>query len=286
MKITEQLLTKLKACQHGFEILKKYPDGATIVELANDPDVTLEDYFFARHYFHFTEEELQLYNKRCNLKHCGGHVLQSFNVTDSNWIYKSHDIQNSNYISNCNDIKNSSEIKSAINVLNSQDIVNSKNIQYSTKVCDSENIFNSDNIINSHQINWSKIITSSSNLEECQFCYKSRTLNNCYFCGFVDNSENCIFCNNISNAQYQVFNQPVSLNEFEQIKELLLLHLETETVNLLQVNEKRHLDARFSYDLRFDRMFEQLSEDFYGWVGSLPQYDEQIFLLLFFTTLK
>lgn len=54
----------------------------------------------------------------------------------------------------------------------------------------------------------------------------------------------------------------------------------------MNIQSEKHLDNRFSYDLRFDRMFEQLSDDFYGWVSSLKQYDEQLFLLLFFTTLK
>lgn len=65
-----------------------------------------------------------------------------------------------------------------------------------------------------------------------------------------------MFCNNISDAQYQIFNKEVTLQEFEKCKEILMWQLENENVSLIKIDEKRHLDARFSYDLRFDRMFE------------------------------
>ena len=286
MKITRELLIKLKACQHGLDLLNKYPEGATLIELADDPDIQLDDFFFARHYFHLNEEELKVYNKKCNIIECGDHILRSSDVKNSNWIYSSNKIQNSNFINNCEDVSGSSDVVSAVNVINSNNIINSKNIKYSQNVADSNNISTSNNIINSNYINWSHVLNSCQNLEECQFCYKCQNLNDCYFCGFVENSKHCIFCNNVSNVKYQIFNQEVTWQEFERVKEMLMLQLEVEKVDLLNIREDRHLDNRFSYDLRFDRMFEKLSEDFYGWVSTLPQYDEQLFLLLFFTTLK
>lgn len=286
MKVTRELLVKLKACQQGLDLLDKYPEGASLIELAQDPDTTLEDFFFARHYFHFTEEELELYNKKCNIINCNGHILQSYDVINSNWVYKSNNIIDSNYISNSEDVKKSNEIKSSITVNSSENIINSKNISYSQNIADSNNILTSNNIINSSNIKWSQIINSSHDLEECNFCYKSDNLNECSFCGFVTNSKHCLFCNNISDTDYQIFNKTVTWQEFERVKKELEIKLESETVDLLNIKEDKHLDNRFSYDLRFDRMFEKLSEDFYGWVSSLPYYDEQIFLLLFFTTLK
>lgn len=86
--------------------------------------------------------------------------------------------------------------------------------------------------------------------------YKCRNTKDSYFCGFVENSNHCMFCNNIENAEYQIFNKQVTREEFEQVKEILLLQLQAENIDLLNVDEKKHLDRRFSYDLRFDRMFE------------------------------
>jgi hypothetical protein len=119
MKVTRELLTKLKACKQGFDLINKYPDGATLIELANDPDTTLEDFFFARHFFHFNEEELELYNKKCNIINCNGHVLQSYDIINSNWIYRSNNVSNSNYVSNSENIKDSNEIKSSIEITDS-----------------------------------------------------------------------------------------------------------------------------------------------------------------------
>ena len=286
MKVTHELLVKFKAYKRWFEVIKKYPEEVELVDLLQDTDLDLDDLYFARHYFNFNDQELKVYNSRCNIEECGNHVLQSFQINNSNWIYNSSNITNSNFISNCDKVQGSSEIKSGVDIIDCENVINSKNIKYSKNIADSENISTSTNIINSNYINWSKVITSSQNLEECEFCYKCYNLNDCYFCGFVNNSKHCLFCNNISNTEYQIFNKPVTWDEFERIKEILHLQLETENVDLMDIRSDRHLDARFSYDLRFDRMFEQLSENFYGWVGSLPQYDEQIFLLLFFTTLK
>ena len=286
MKVTHDLLVKLNACQQGLDLLKKYPDGATLKELALDPDATLEDFFFARHYFNFDEEEMALYNQKCEIENCGNHVLKSYKIKSSGWVYNSHSIDSCQYISNCENTARSNEVINSIDVNDSENIINSKNINFSKNVADSDNISNSNNVINSSYINWCDVINSSLLLDDCQFMYKSRNSQDCYFCGFVENSKHCIFCNNISNAEYQIFNKVVTHSEFERVKEMLLLQLQTETVDLLNVNPKYHLNNRFSYDLRFDRMFEQLSDSFYGWVGSLPQYDEQLFLLLFFTSLK
>lgn len=286
MKITRDLLVKLRACQQGLDLLEKYPDGATLTELAEDPDVTLEDFYFARHYFNFSDEEMEIYNRHCHLEECGGHVLRSSNVKKSNWVYNSQDIERCEYVGHSEKVRDSREISNSIDVNTSENVINSKIVKYSDNVADSDNIFNSENVINSSYINWCGVINSSFMLDDCQFMYKCRNTKDSYFCGFVENSNHCIFCNNISDAEYQIFNHEVTQAEFERVKEMLLIQLQAENVDLLNVNEKMHLDARFSYDLRFDRMFEQLSEQFYGWVGSLPQYDEQVFFLLFFTTLK
>lgn len=286
MKVTVELLTKLKACKHGFDLLKKYPNGATLIELSEDPDIELDDFYYARHYFLLNDEEMKIYNAKCHLEGCNEHVLRSSYVTKGLWIYNSTHIENCSYISNCENVVNSVEIVNSIDITDSKNVINSKIIKYSTNVADSDNIFNSENVLNSSYINWSKCINSSLLLDECQFCYKSRDCKDCYFCGFVEGGRHCIFCNNLSNAEYQIFNQPVTPAEFERVKEILLFQLQSENVDLMNIEPKRHLNSRFSYDLRFDRMFEQLSDTFYGWVGQLPQFNEQIFLLLFFTTLK
>lgn len=286
MKITRDLLVKLRACQQGLDLLDKYPDGATLTELADDPDTTLEDFYFARHYFHFSDEEMKIYNDHCQIKNCGGHVLRSAKITNSNWVYNSTDVQDSNYVGHGEKVIGSTEVANSIDIKRSNNIINSKNIGYSENVADSDNIYNSENVINSSYINWCGVINSSFMLDDCQFMYKCRNTKDSYFCGFVEDSNHCIFCNNIHGVEYQIFNKQVTQEEFNRVKEILLIQLQAENVDLLNVNEKNHLDARFSYDLRFDRMFEKLSEQFYGWVGSLPEYDEQVFFLLFFTTLK
>ena len=175
MKVTRELLVKLKACKQGLNLLDKYPEGATLVELAQDPDTTLEDFFFARHFFQFNQEELELYNKKCNIVNCNDHILQSYNIINSNWIYRSNNVTNSNYVSSSENINDSDEIKSSIEISDSQNIINSKSISHSFNVADSDNIMASNNIINSSNIKWCQVINSSHDLEESNFCYKSNS---------------------------------------------------------------------------------------------------------------
>ena len=285
MKITSKLLTKVKAYPNWFNIIKKYPDGVQLVELLKDPELQYEDLYFARHFFNFNSEELKIYNDRCNIVN-SDHVLRSYDIENSAWIYNSNNIIKSTYVNNGETVTDSEEIVSSIDIMQSANIINSKNVRACARVADSEDIKTSRDVINSYHIGWGKAINSCSNLEESSFCYKCRDLKDCSFCGFVTNSKHCMFCNNISNAEYQIFNQQVTKEEFERINEMLWLQLSNENVTLIDIDDTKHIYSRFSYNYRFDRMFEQLSEDFYGWVGSLPQYNEQLFLLLFFTSLK
>ena len=70
-------------------MIDKYPDGAELTELANDPDVTLEDLYFARHYFSFNDEELKLYEQKCHIEGGSAHVLRSSYIKDSKFVYNS-----------------------------------------------------------------------------------------------------------------------------------------------------------------------------------------------------
>ena len=237
MKITRDLLIRLKACQQGLDLLEKYPDGATLIELAKDPDLTLEDCYFARHYFNLNEEELKLYNQICQIEDCGDHVLRSSQIKNSAWVYNSTAVKDSSYVSRSESISECKEIVNTINADQSENVINSKNINYSKNVAESDNIACSHNIINSSYINWSNVINSCYELEDCAFVYKSHNSRECYFCGFVEDSNHCLFCNNISNAAYQIFNKEVSVEEFEQTKEILLLQLQAENVDLLNINE-------------------------------------------------
>lgn len=112
-------------------MLKKYPDGTELIELLKDPDLDLEDLYFARHYFYFNEEELNTYNDRCQIKNCGDHVLRSAFIENSNWIYNSKNIKDSKFVSNCEKVENSNEIKSGIDIIESTHVINSKKVKYS-----------------------------------------------------------------------------------------------------------------------------------------------------------
>ena len=80
-----------------------------------------------------------------------------------------------------------------------------------------------------------------------------------------------------------IFNKEVSIAEFEQYKEELMNRVVFENNDFIKINPRK-LDAeeRYKFSFRFDSVFDGLSPEFYGWVGTIINYNEDDFMNLFF----
>ena len=283
MKVTKELLEKYQACKEGLEFLDKfYPDGAEVLQIVKEHEISSEMLHFARRYFSLNEEELAKYFELCKVRKGCKYIWDSTKIENSSYIYNSNNVLNSKYVRGSLNIYDSTDIYESDNVQDCENIFNSKNVENSQLVMLSNDIEYSSNIFNSANISWSKMILHSSEIEESNYIYGSQFLQNCHFSGFLKHCNNCLFCYGLKDADTFIFNQPVTFNEFEYWKEKLIGILNLENEEFIQIKENVHDSERFSVNTKLNSLFNSLSKDFFGWISTVLNYNEDLFLDLFF----
>ena len=286
MKITSELLKKFNACEDGIRFIEKeYPNGVEIADMDDEVIAALpSDYWhFARRYFITTPEEIEKYNRACNITNSST-IVMSDNVHNSKKIVDSSNINLSEYVFNSIDIEESNYVYNSNNIQDCNDIVDGEYIRVSDSIINCKKVGFSRQLIDSSFFEWSNNVLFSFNINSSEFIYNSESLVDCYFCGFLKNCKHCLFCTGLENKEYYIFNKEVSANRFEEIKEQLILQLQAEqpTFVCINENEKVYRDKRFIYNRRLDSVFNGLSDEFYNWVCSLYEFWAPVYSELFF----
>ena len=300
MIITLDLLKQYNACDSTYQYIKEnYPDGAEAIVLARDSNISLDDLHFAVKYFDLDENELEEYRRICKIEK-SKHVWESSKVYNSEVVFKSNHVDGSKFIFNSENITESTHVfNNSLGISFSSEVVNSINVDNSSLVYESSKISVSNEILRSKRISWSDVILYSSDISDSKFIYQSEELTNCYFCGFCKRCKNCIFCDGIEDEEYMIFNQKVSPKDFSEILEQLLNKItlnevelvkeeypqENGLISIVNKNSMRYIE-RYNISPRYDSVFDNLLPNFYGWVGSLPNYSEDVFINLFFRKLE
>lgn len=289
MKITSEILKKYDFEQRVIEKIEDvFPDGVEPIELMEKlPDLPYDFWHKARLCFFDTDEEVEKYEKLLAIVDCdrainshdvtnGKVVIRSSYVNDSSYVFDSHNVNDAHFIYRSYSVSLSNNVNGSEDVDSSSVVVHSEGVRDSTEICDSD------------YVNWSRNILFCSNIDDSQFIYHSNNLVDCYFCGFVQNCNHCMFCSGIEGRSYYIFNKPVDIKTFEALKQILLLNLNDEysTFISLDGDEVLNGDKRFIFNLRYDSVFNGLSDEFFGWVGTLPNYSDEKFLNLFFKERK
>lgn len=283
MKITRELLEKYEACKDGIEFLDKfYPDGAEALQIAEEHELPLEMLHFARQFFNLDEKELQKYSELCEVDEDCTNVWRSSKVYASKNISSSININESNFVYDSTNVFRSSDVYSSEEVEESHNVFGSKGINSSEFIVNCEEVEFSSQLVGCENISWSENLIFSFGIEESSFLYTTKNSRNSYFSGFLTDCQNCLFCYGLNNVKNYIFNQPVSENEFEIWKEKLLFMLNREQNSLVKINHQLHSISRFQFYTSITSIFKDLSSDFFGWVGSIPYYDENLFINLFF----
>ena len=237
---------------------------------------------YLRKWENLTEEEAAAYRKRCNIDELSEFVWDSTSVTNSRAVSDSSSISNSSFIWLSKLITDSENVYNSTDVEDSTDIYYSEGILKSNRIVKSKNIKYSDMILMSNTVEWSNNISYSSDVDYSKFVYKSNNVYECFFSGFLRNCNHCICCNNLVNKEFYVFNESVTPVEFMRVEEELNSKLALETSTFISVNKQIHRENRVKYDFRLDDIFDGLSEDFYGYIGTILNYNEADFLSIFF----
>ena len=276
MKVTNEMLDRFGIKLGGGVNEKEFSD-VLVTEV-----FPMKVYHYIRKYYRLTEEELKLYFRHCGIFH-SENVWDSCSVLNSNNLFNSYNVEDSNFIRDSEDVKISADIYNSTSVNNSADVAHSSGINRSLIVVESQNVEFSRRVARSHNIKWSEVILNSSNLDGCNYVYMSQDLIDCSFCGFMKNSRHCMFCVGLEDKEYYIFNKPVSQKEYEIVKDKLVALLEEEKSTMIRVNDSKHTaEERFELNRRLDSIVNGLSKEFFGWVGTLPNYSDNIFLDLFF----
>ncbi len=282
MKVTMEMLEKYDSSLEWKRFLKaNFPDGAEALEIMNHSDITPEMLHFAARFFPLTKKELQRYQEICNVKN-SKHCFSSEKVTNCIVVAESKYISDSEYVRESTNVKKSENIYGSCAIESSKDVRNSVMVEYSNTVVESNGVWHSARVCRSTSVLWSHDILDSSSIQESSYIYRSDNLNDCWFGGFMENCKHCLFCSDIEDKEFYIFNKQVSEEEFEKVKEDLIFNLMAENSEFIRINNEEHDPAqRFIINGRFDGVFEGLGPDFYGWISTIPQFDESVFFQLF-----
>lgn len=285
MKITLDLLKKYEACEEGIQFLQDNNlVGAEALEIINYPNIPLSFLHWGYKFLSVGAEEIAAYKRICKIDAASRYVLSSDSITNSSGIFYSSNVKNSSYVSNSTHVIDSKEIYSAKDIINCDDVWSSFNVKNSRLIGLSKDITFSSNVISSNLIDWSSFCLHSSSLKECGFIYQSSNLNDCFLSGFLTNCNHCICCSNIKDKEYCVFNQKVSPQVFEDLREIFLFKIQDEKPTFIKKEGQWHNIIQYVYSNRYDGIFSGLSDDLYGWIGTLPNYTLELFIQIFFTS--
>lgn len=284
MKLTAELLSSYNLNPlFGSYLEENGLLGANLKEILQHEGVPLELLFFLRKYLKFDDEEISIYNQICRVD------SGSRNIWYSKEVENSSNLMRSSYVVNSSNVRDSEDVSDSQFVFNSNSVHDSKNVSDSENVTDSDTVLKSrdvsmsEQIARSKSIDWCENIFWSARLRDCSFIYQSEDLNTSHFCGFVKNSDHCLFCSGLENKSYYIFNEEVTPQEFEEVLSTLLEMLHVEGASMIKVNDDKYIATeRFDFSPRYDSVFDGLSKEFYGWIGTLPNYSDDKFLNLFF----
>lgn len=281
MLVTTNILLNYDAPQDLVEYFEnKYPDGIESVKLLEDERLDL--LHFIVKYLKISEQEKLIYNRKCKITD-SINIYNSELVNGSSYIVNSINVNFSELVHNSQNVSYSKFIYNADEIRDCADVWESNNIDNSNKIMLSQNVSNSEDVIYSQDVYWSQVINNSQNIEGAKAIYKSNNITNSFFCGFCNDLENSLFCLGINGKNYQIFNKDVNPQIFEETREILLARLQNEDFNFISINPSGYYpEDRYKTSVRFDHMFENLSSEFYGWISTLPNYSEEVFLSLFF----
>lgn len=284
MKVTIEVLKQFNACKEGIDFLQNnYPDGAEAMQIMQDGKAPIEMLHFAYQYFPVNHEEIQLYRSICEIDQDSKFCWYSNKIKNSRIITNSINVSDSKYVGYSHEIYESTEVLQSYAIRKSRDIYNAHNIRNSQLILSSDNITESIEIQNCSNVTWSRYIVNSTAIDDSAYIYNSSNISDCYCSGFLNNCHHCLFCSNLQNSDYYIFNEKVSPEIYNHWKELLLEQLNAENNHMIGTNIHKHLSTdRYIISNRFDCVFDGLSENFYGWVGTVTGVTDLKFLNLFF----
>ena len=276
MFLTPNKLKTYSPCKDGYVAFRKiYPEGAELVDIINNPQITEEFLHWGRENLEISDEEFLAYQSRLgiiessmfwkssNIEHSRV-VTNSSNITYSSFVHKSNYVDGSFTICNSQNINNSSQIFSSKFVDNSKKVSGSATIMNSENIVNSTSIIDSKSIIEGNDISFSSEIRKSKNITDSHFCDSSENLVNCLFCFDLHDKEFCLFNKPIDERKYKMF-----LNQYQRF-----MNKQLDFVDEWPEETVRAIEPTIS--LNWQKYYTLIDKNFWNWVSTLPNYDSKI----------
>ena len=201
------------------------------------------------------------------------------NIQDSQYVTNSDGVDSSSFVHKSTDVSHCSDIYQCDDVTNSSLVFNSQFVYDSEKIFGGTNIVKSCNVLHSARVFNSANIYVCSDINSCSELHHCEKMENSFFCANSMNLKHCLFCTSIEHKEYQIFNKPVSKDAFEII--LAQYMRQTKDIELDYLREPwpenmlvPSLPNPFNWH---NKHYQQLSEKFWRWARSVPNYDADLF---------
>lgn len=207
-------------------------------------------------------------------------VHESTEVVNSDFVYKSEFVEDSQSVSNSKRVKNGHIVQNSEDVSNSTHIFDSRRVRKSDYIYKSVNVESSRDVAYSAAVAWSEVILSCNTVEDAKLVYRSNNIVDCYCCGFLENCSSCMFCSSLKDKGYYIFNKEVIPRRFDAVKEVFLSKFAGEIEHSYLLNYDKST-GNVELNGRYDDMFDALGTEFFEWVSSLEEFDEDVFMQVF-----
>lgn len=276
MFITAELLRKYSACKQGIQYIERfYPEGIEMIDIIRDKHINKEFLHWGREHLTHTPEELEAYCAACNIVNSEGYWY-STDVTDSKYIVKSKNVKDSRGVFESSDIVHCQDIVNTDDAENSGLIFHSSMIDNCVKVCKGNNIVASVNVCNSTMVARSENVIDSNTVFDSSEIIKCNTVTNSHFCQDCKDIDHCLFCEGLTGVEYHIFNKPVDKNLYEMLEKQYKKYMTVQLDFIDKWPKDLIASAYITPTRKFDDWYHPISEKFWKWVRTLPNFDSML----------
>lgn len=287
MFLTERILIKNQAPEQYIDFLKNnYSKGVEFSELCENYSVPKDFLYWIFENFSFNSKDQNSYNSALAIDEKSEMIWKSSNVSESKIVYESdnvekssgiflsEDVRNSTNIFISRAVKNSTNVKESSFVSFSEEVFSSRNVTNSIQVYDSIYVQNGTDIFHSNQVVNSDIIFESDYIQNCSFCSSCKNLINGMFCLGFDGEA--------ARDKFFLFNKEVPEVVYTSVCGQYIDLVKECHVKFLNFDERlkngeiaiKVPDVEVTFN--FQKRFAGVTDKFWDWVKTLPNYNEEI----------
>ena len=243
-----------------------------MIDIIRDKHINKEFLHWGREHLSNGPEELAAYCQACNIINSEGYWY-SVNISDSKYVVKSKNVKNSTSIFKSSDITQCKDVVETDDAENSGLVFYSSMVDNCVKVHKGKNIVSSVNVCNSTMVARSENVIDSTNIFDSSEIIRCHTATDSHFCQDCVDIDHCLFCEGLERAEYHIFNKPVDKSVYEMLEKQYKKYMTVQLDFIADWPENLLVDVHIYPTRKFDDWYHPISEKFWKWVRTLPNFD-------------